>query len=266
MANEKSPEPLWGAPPEEVPLSKAPLIRVLAQVMFPDQVQIRTNEGVAAFQKEVKSHYPLFDEEIEQMVNVDIATGTQNITTRPLRRFHDVKRKWRLTLALNAITLDTTAYTSRADFLARLSFVLRAVNKCFDPRVALRIGMRYVDRVSGEDAISQLGEYVNPSMLGIASTNLQNYVQHALTEAVLRVEEGNMMLRWGLLPPNGTVDPGAIEPINERSWILDIDVWSIEQREFDLSGLDNDFENLAKRAYSAFRFMTTESFLRNYGG
>lgn len=253
-------------PPEEVPLRDAPLVRVLAQVRFPEQVHIETTQGIDNFQRAVKEHYPILRRDATQQVQLDAITGAHKVSEQALFRFVDADEDWRVTLTHNAVTLETKRYVSRADFLSRMSFVVQAVQTCFDPRLAQRIGMRYLDRVTGDDTLEQLERFVRDGVLGIVTSELHDHVRHTITEAALTVEEGEMLLRWGLLPPGGTVDPGLMEPVDKRSWILDIDVASNDRRTFDPDVLGLSFEGLAKRAYSAFRYMVTEDFLRDFGG
>lgn len=266
MAGETLAAPLGGSPPNEVPLQNAPLERVLAQARFPEQFRIVNAQGIDAFQQAVKKQYPLLKRDVAQQVQIDANSGFQRVSEQIFYRFLDAQESWRLTLAPNAVTLETESYVSREDLLQRLTLVLEAVQECFDPELALRIGMRYVDRVTGDATLEEIQKYVREGVLGIITTDLHDHVRHSISEAALEIEEGEMLLRWGLLPPGGTIDPGIMEAVNKRSWILDIDVYSEQHRNFSATSLIGSFESLAKRAYSVFRFMITEEFLTEFGG
>ena len=108
--------------------------------------------------------------------------------------------------------------------------------------------------------------WCTPRILGFAKPPLRDHVHHALSEATLSIEEGEMLLRWGIMPANGTIDPNVLPPVPMLSWILDIDVSSGAQRAFENTQLNNSFRALAERAYSVFRFMTTNKFLAAFGG
>ena len=75
-----------------------------------------------------------------------------------------------------------------------------------------------------------------------------------------------MLARWGLLPPGGTVDPAAIEPIEEPSWILDLDTSSSEPSPFEPASILSDARAYAERTYCFFRWVVTVEFLRLFGG
>jgi uncharacterized protein (TIGR04255 family) len=72
--------------------------------------------------------------------------------------------------------------------------------------------------------------------------------------------------RWGLLPPGGTVDPGAVEAIPEASWLLDIDVFQTKTRPLHVDDIVEQARGFAERIYSIFRWAVTDEFLRRYGG
>ena len=263
---DKFPYPLGGRSPAEISLPSAPLARVLAQVRFPGILKIDIKEVVAQFQEEIRANYPLFEQQPSQQIHLQVGAAAPILQQTPgnVWSFSDAKNEWRLILNNSSLSLDTTNYVSREDFVTRLATVLTAAQLVFSPQIALRIGLRYVDRVVGEP-LKVIDDLVKPNMLGIATPELRHYVRHALTEATLLIEEGEMLLRWGHLPPNTTVQPGMLDTIPETSWILDIDVSSGEQRAFDSKDLSVAFRTLAERAYCVFRFMITDNFLRTYG-
>jgi uncharacterized protein (TIGR04255 family) len=87
-----------------------------------------------------------------------------------------------------------------------------------------------------------------------------------LTLFTLSESKEQLLARWGLVPAGSTVDPNAIEPISERSWLLDIDMFSNEQRAFVPDDILEDARRYAERLYTVFRWAVTDDFLRRYGG
>jgi uncharacterized protein (TIGR04255 family) len=261
------PPPLGGSPPPEISLPRAPLVRVIAQVRFPGILKIENKDVVASFQEEIRRDYPLFEQQSTQRVEVQLGPGGPTVNQVPGTnwRFQDAKRNWRLSLTTDALSFEVESYTSRSDFLARWTKAVAAVERIFEPGIALRIGMRYIDRVT-DKPLDAIDELVHTDILGFARPPLRDHVRHAMSEATLSIEEGEMLLRWGILPANTTIDPNVLPPIPHLSWILDIDVSSSEQRTFDKNQLGASFRSLAERAYSVFRYMTTDQFLKTYGG
>lgn len=258
--------PLVATPPKEIPLRNAPLVRVIAQVRFPVIVSIEKREFIAPFQEALRDTYPaLRPEKIRGFV-----VGPQEVApmqSQMVWRFNDVDGKWRVSLASNFIALETTAYASRSDFLDRLQVALTGLNEHIGPKIVDRLGLRYIDRVIGQD-VDDITKLVRPEVIGVLATPLAADAQQALSESLFAVPDTKAQLRarWGRVPPNRTVDPAAIEPVATPSWILDLDMFSVESRLFDTEGLVAEARTYAERIYALFRWAVTDEFLRRYGG
>jgi uncharacterized protein (TIGR04255 family) len=265
--NENLPPPLGSAPPAEVRLLRSPLVRVVAQVRFPGILKINNKESVALFQEEIRRAYPLFEQEIGQQLHIEMTPGAPIMRQDPnvVWRFLDAERNWRVTLGTDTVSLEAENYSSRDEFVSRLNNILGAMQLIFDPRIVLRVGLRYINRINADD-LSLISDLVPPDILGIAKPPLGNYLQHFVAEAQLKIEEGDILLRWGRLPPGATFDPNLFQPTDQPSWIIDIDAFSSAQRLFVSSELAATFRGLAERSYAVFRYMVTPAFLKHHGG
>jgi len=257
-------DPLLAPVPGEVPLRNAPLVRVIAQIRFPLVIAVGKRDFVAPFQEAIKAEYPVLREEQAQGLLIGPGVISQALP-QPVWRFSDIDGRWRVSLAPEFLALETTAYQSRADFLQRLTSVVSALQEHVAPRVVDRLGLRYIDRVTG-DALSTIGTLVRAEIIGIAATSVAPRMVHALSEALFEVDGARLLARWGQMPPNGTVDPAAIEPIPAASWILDLDMFSVGSRPFDAGQLISDARQYAERLYAFFRWTVTDAFLKRYGG
>lgn len=258
--------PLVGSPPSEVPLPNAPLVRVIAQIRFSPILAIQEPEFMTSFQEAIRSDYPVLRQEHVQGLALSadgFAAGRKHSTWR----FCDMEGAWRVSLAPDFAALETTSYASRSDFLQRLEVVLDSLEEHIEPALVQRLGLRYVDRVKGE-AMADIGKLVRPEMLGLMATPLSGHMQHAISETILDVpaSQDRVRIRWGRIPPQGTVDPTAIEPIDELSWILDLDMYSTEERPFSTESVLVSAHRYAERLYAVFRWAVTDEFLRRYGG
>ena len=258
-------DPLVAPPPKEVPLRDAPLVRVIAQVRFSPILSVQQPEFIAPFQEAIRAAYPALRREHAQSLLVGpqgVASGQRQVAWR----FADVDGAWRVSLAPEFVALETTTYSSRGDFIGRMQAVLEAVAKHLEPAVLQRVGLRYIDRVTGE-ALEDIANLVRPEMLGIVNTPLFQHARHEFSETLLDVPDigGQLRARWGHLPAGSTVDPNAIEPIDEPSWILDIDMFSAHEGPFASDLLIEGLGRFAERLYTMFRWTVTEEFLRRYG-
>ena len=73
--------------------------------------------------------------------------------------------------------------------------------------------------------------------------------------------------RWGRLPAGATTDPTSVEPIDEPSWLLDLDMFrAVQQNDFDVQSVLRDGRSFATTIHNFFRWCVTPEFLRTYGG
>jgi uncharacterized protein (TIGR04255 family) len=257
-------DPLVSPPPVEVPLKDAPLVRVIAQVRFPEILSIEQRSFVAPFQEALRHAYPVL--RLDQTPGVLVgAIGV--VAAKPMLawRFNDIDGNWRVSLTSEFLALETTKYTSRSDFFARLRVALDALSEHFDPKQVDRLGVRYIDRITG-GAVDEIAALVRPEVRGIAGTLAASHAGHSLSESLFAVDDARVLARWGQLPPRGTVDPAAIEPAEEKSWILDLDMFSASPTPFVADRVVEDARLYAERIYAIFRWAVTDDFLRRYGG
>lgn len=275
--NDRLSDPLFGVPPERVQLSAAPLVRVLAQVQFPPVLKINDQDHIADFQEELRRKYPFLQKEVGQAMNVQINNGqvSVNPSEEVIWRFFDQERNWRISLALRSVSIEVRQYTSRFDFLDRLEEVIESLAQTISPGPAVRVGFRYVNRLTGAEQMRSLDKFIYPDLMGILCEEaLSSHVEHCLSEANCTTKDGRLYARWGKMQPNMTHDPGMAEPISQQSWMLDIDSFKAAQegREtlvpggFDSSELRTLTENLANRAYAFFRWSVRPAFLDHFGG
>ncbi len=257
-------DPLTAQAPAEVPLGNAPLARVIAQVRFPKQLSIESRDSVAAFQRSVGGAYPVLREEASQGVLLGKG-GAQATKAQTSWRFADVAQEWKLSLAPDFLSLDTTRYQSRSDFLARLRAALDALEKHVGPKLVDRFGIRYIDRITG-DALSDITRMVRPELCGLIGTPSGAHASHALTETMFTLNTEQLRARWALLPENTTHDPGTLEAVSEISWVLDLDMFRHAPRSFSVDSVMADAERFAERIYTFFRWAVTDDFLRRYRG
>lgn len=257
------PSPFAGDPPDEIALKRAPLVRVLGQVTFPLIAKLALQDEIASFQDRIRDRYPLLTP--EQMHHIEIVPGAEpRVRAEVIWRFASADKAWRVSLSTSFIALETSAYTSRQEFVERLTEVARALEATVDPKLVLRVGVRYINRIDGE-ALERLPELIKSEVLGVLKTPFKDAAQHLITESMLRTEEGQLLARWGSLPAGATIDPQALDAIPAPSWILDLDLFAMEQVPFQADAIGAQIQAFARRHYSVFRFVVTPAFLAYYG-
>lgn len=258
--------PLTAPPIKEVPLPNSPLVRVIAQVKYPLIASTEKPEFIAKFQEAIRDTYPVLRPEQTQSIVLS-AQGVTAIGSQKTWRFSDLDGNWRVSLAPDFVALETTAYSSRKEFFDRLEVIVNALEHHVGPKVLDRIGVRYIDRIRGE-AIDRISDLVRPEILGVAALSIAKSTQRTMSESLFDFpgKKTQLLTRWGMIPAHETYDPNALEPIDEKSWILDIDMFSAEQRRFNGVEIAGEAREYAERIYRFFRWAITDEFLQSFGG
>lgn len=254
----------------EVHLPRAPLVKVLTQVQFsrtPALVSDETEMAIA----EVLGRYPIRRQALAAGVafSMGIAAGApMPFPQSPsvIRLFTDPAGSWQVTVTETSVAVESFKYDSRDDFCDRAQEVLTAVAFVSRPPVVDRVGVRYIDRLTGNDLV-RLNEYIVPELrvlYGAVGGGL--VLEHSVSDTVIRIAENErMQVRSGLLPPNGGFDP-ALSPLPEPSWVLDLDVFTIQGGiQFEPAALGDRLRRYADHAYAFFRFATTDVFQEEFG-
>ncbi|MGE0600201.1 MAG: TIGR04255 family protein [Dehalococcoidia bacterium] len=251
----------------EVPLDRAPLAKVIVQVSFPVIASITTQEFIAPFQELIRARYPIASKEMQAGI---LLTPEKAISHEggAVWRFKDKGGKSQVSLSPTFLAFDTDAYLSRAQFLDDFRVAAEALANTVRPVTFERLGVRYVDRVADPDSVP-LAELIKPEVLGHCKVELGDSgarLEYGITDTMVIVDDRHLHARWGILPGGQTLDP-FVEPISEKSWILDLDMFSSNGgRDFDATRLVALAEEYSKSIYRFFRWAVTDDFLRYFGG
>lgn len=264
-------DPLFGQPPERVQLDSAPLVRVLGQVQFAKIIKISSEQHIGDFQEVVRSEFPFLERDSAQSVQLNFdGHGVQSTANEQvIWRLFNSSKQWRASLTPSALTLETFAYTSRQEFLNRFKFLIEALVTSIKPTVATQVGFRYVNRLDQAQDISGLEQLVYSDLVGLLSASLRGRVELTISQAQCKTLEGQLLVRWGLLPAGATHDPIMAPPVNSRSWMLDIDSFTtagLSTGRFQTDVLIEKTDTMANRAYAFFRWSVKPEFLERFRG
>ena len=257
-------DPFTSAVPE-VPLKAAPLARVIAQVRFPLVASFARLEGISGFQDVIRGDYPILRHEKAHTFVVGQEGLEAKASDTTIWRFHDKADRWRVSLTTEFVAVETSNYTGRAELLDRLKSVLAALQPSGSIAVYDRLGVRYINRISGA-LLSEIGRLVRPEVLGIAGRKFDAQLVHTFTESSFILKQGRMTVRSGRIPAGATPDPTAIVPIDVESWLLDLDMFTVTFGEFELERIMKQAEEFSSTIYSFFRWSVEDEFLRRFGG
>lgn len=253
---------------DQVLLTTAPLIKVLAQIKFENILSIqKDHKKVADFQQRIHKDFPVLIKEPFKVGTFDLKNETIVSTEDGvIYRFHTLDAKVRVSLSGDFIALETSAYKSRQSFLGDLMKVLEAFVSVFEPQIVNRVGIRYIDRVPLSN-VDTLKDLLRPQLFGVLSLLNKSMASATVTEAVFHEGDCALLSKWGLLPPGGTIDPSVMSPLqNSSSWFLDIDTSQSGLFKWEMSELHSVTNRLAISCYNYFRWFVTDEFIREFGG
>lgn len=258
------------APVEETPLDHAPLAKVLMQVQFSRAPQLVTDAAESLI-AELLGRYPVRRRQVTAfpslVVNgqpVDMAGAAQPST---VLLFSDAAATWQVSVTDTSASLETSDYSSRDDFCGRAEEVLAAVAAVALPPVVDRVGVRYIDRLVG-DQLPRVPELVIPQLQVLCgSVDPALPLHHSITDSLIEIgPTERLQVRSGLLPAGAAFDP-ALPVVPEPAWLLDMDVYTIQAGfAFDPTALGAQLRRFAETAYAFFRFATTRAFEHEHRG
>ena len=231
----------------EVQLGKAPLAEVICQVRFPAILRI-ANEQPAAFQEEIRTHFPLL--ETEQSLKVQVAgPGSSNAPAADfsprLHRFLSTDKASAVSLTVDFYALSSKQYNHWQDFAACLQLATDAMQEIYSPAYATRIGLRYINQLTAENTGASNREallnLLNPSLTAVTDDAVGNSAMAVNSQLLFTDQQKQLRLRIGF----EEVDDGPL---------LTLDLDHYETGSLPLEGVLECCEGYHDTIYNAFRW------------
>jgi len=194
--------------------------------------------------------------------------GIQPTAGGMVYQWQSIDSRWHVSFGRRFISLFCTQYEDYEEFSQRLSTVVDALAKAIRVPLVERVGIRYVNRISDPRLVDNLLAYVRPEVLGYSAliaefpevrlVSSANQAKYAVGDLALQV-------RTGVVPPGETVDP-SVRPLEVESWVMDLDAAAENVTPFDADGIVAQASKLSDVAYDFFKLVTTEGFVREFGG
>jgi uncharacterized protein (TIGR04255 family) len=165
------------------------------------------------------------------------------------------------------VSLDTSNYIGRGDFCSRLDEVVAAYSEIVKPPRAVRIGIRYTNRIEDSDLVEALPRLIRAEVLGTAAVNLPEGAKlvHHLSQAQYRFADRGLTVNWGKMPPNAVLDQ-TLPPVPVPTWTLDLDAFSDVVGKFSAAEIGQTERELALSAYRYFAWAVTDEYRSRFGG
>ncbi|MBF4623087.1 TIGR04255 family protein [Clavibacter sp. VKM Ac-2872] len=244
-------------------LSKAPLVRVLAQIRWHQLAGYDVDTVAKALSARLAKEYPLVTRNHEAELTIT-PEGIQQQAGTPVHRLSSLNEEWIVNLGETFLSLETTAYKSHEDFVARLSVITTALNEVYYIPFWTRFGYRYTNRIDQEFDLDRINEYFNASVLGGLALDQGGELVHSISESVYKQGDVFLLVRSARLPKNASIDP-SLPAVNTPSWSLDLDAYEENKSpEFTTESIAAKATELARVGYYHFRAVITDEFVARF--
>ena len=117
------------------------------------------------------------------------------------------------------------------------------------------------------DDLEMLSDLLHPELFNVLKPGLVQHIEISMTEISSETEEGKIIARYGLVPPNSSHDPDTAPAVGVKSWVLNMDSYSTNcaGQSFETQMLRTELDKVAARAYAFFRWSVREKFLKRFG-
>jgi uncharacterized protein (TIGR04255 family) len=263
---------------------QAPVINVLAQIQFDDDLNIETHMDriQTAFKKHGFSGTEEFVEET-QLINPAMSAAVST-NRRVLREFYSPDLLNVFTIARNELRFSTSQYTTFPAFKAHVNTGLEILNKLVGPCLVRRLGLRCIDLLEATPELP-LDKQVDPSLLGfkldhgdgmemvmtqgLRGDKPQRMIFRALRELSAAAHLNQFAGRRPYFPRLNR--SGNQIPAPESLFVLDVDVFQIWDATLPqprplLTEATTILETFHEQASAVFKRSLTKAALLHYKG
>jgi uncharacterized protein (TIGR04255 family) len=262
--------PLSLPEPDRTQLPRSPLEVVVAQVRHENRLAASESSTARAVHEALggsDGSYPFIDgASAAVMLNLVVAgpgvsapaANTESQLTG--WRLHDAENTWAVTLMPDHFALETTRYTTWAEFGPRLVDVIDAVSEHVAPAFEQRLGLRYIDRLR-DPVVSEIAgwrPYIRREVLGIlCHPDLGDAVVGAQQQVLFTLDDG----------VTGTLRHGPIRDPEGKAvqYLLDYDVFRQGGRPFARDAIRDTFDSFNTAALQLFQATVTPELLDYLG-
>jgi uncharacterized protein (TIGR04255 family) len=217
---------------DEAPLARSPIVSVVWQLRFEDHPVLAAPETVLRFQ-ELLGGPEQFSLTLLPKIQLSVqAAGpaAENLPTPATNatgggwRLSAADGSWQISAESGSLAIETTRYgTWEKDFSTRLQQVLDALQVVGAPVIESRLGLRYVNVLTGSavgrppmSAASELAGLIAPWLLGpLNESRLQDSVRASQGRVVFGFEQANAILNYGVISTE----------TRELGYLIDIDAF-----------------------------------------
>lgn len=249
-------------------LTNAPAIYVLAQVRFSAITKLG-GKYIPNIQERLRGEYPRFQHIQIQEIAVPVVGSGQpvQVVANPRWEFSDRANRTGFIVTEEAISYQTTNYSTFEEFLKKFSAGLAQIHEELHIALTTRVGLRYIDLIVPEERES-LDQYVTERLLGFPINDIGREPGQQQTVAITKSADGVLVLRFhqdqsDVIMPTDLADhtlvPCRSHPVGRPKAILDTDYYSLlDGVEFTVEDVADRLTRLHEVTSDAFKTIVTE--------
>lgn len=236
---------------EEIRFKNAPIKRVLCQAKFPTIIAL-AEEGplVGRFQEFIREQYP-FLQQVQQFSIAIVGGESPRASSQRAWQFADANKRWTVTLAPDALTVEAENYSSFDDLSAQIGLALRALAQEVRPGYCTRLGLRYINEIPADE--NQTGAWsnvLNEHWRSILDAGIiGDSVTHWLQNLRLQLEDGTFNVNVGFVSD----EPARV--------VIDLDYFDESQTELNADDTMAKLDRWHAVIHNMFRWTISEDML-----
>ncbi|WP_433164676.1 TIGR04255 family protein [Kribbella sp. CA-247076] len=259
--------------PAPFALDRPPLVQALTQVQFPQIARLSTLAGVADIQDALLDSFPYMQQVDVQELQVAFGPGGVNpqATANKVTHFKtDDGWSFELSAGAAALTATPSAYKSARTFAERLRQGLVALSTVPGLSRCTRLGVRYVNIAPVFASSTEWTDWFKPELLGWARPGLlapDTELAAMITETRTNSRMGGSLawaskiegvIRHGYAPKGSVLPLSQPQPLDETSFILDLDLFVTEHQPWDAEVLVEQYIALHSQIETFFYWTLTD--------
>lgn len=182
------------------------------ELRYPTYLRLNEKEPIE-ISESIRGRFPIYEQNSEMQL-------TPLGTTEPRRvyRFATRQQDPFVEISASKLVLITRKYRSFEDFSSHIEYLIENVISHLDTTFFTRIGLRYINKVSGmQQGGTDILDWINKKLITLVADGDMGVVSNMKNELTGQFDGGSYTFRYGLSP----LSPSS----KERSFLLDWDYY-----------------------------------------
>lgn len=168
------------------------LQQAVCELRFPTLMELGDVKPPASVVSALRKEYP----HLELSKEVTIGIGGESAGSTHSHVFRSSKLTWTVSLKQNALSIETTAYTTYAQLRERVLRAVAAVEKVIDSDFYTRVGLRYINVIDTGDQV--VNGWINPALVEPLRSGAFKGIDEYAGKLQLTAADGGCLLQHGV--------------------------------------------------------------------